>query len=127
MQHRPRRPGGGRRPRTGTRAPVIERSGGPPAAPAAPRGPVELPAALSVKELSERIGASPAAIIRELLQNGIPASINQTIDYETAAIVASDLGVEVHEKVLDGHGPLTTAEEDRPEDLVARPPVVTVM
>jgi translation initiation factor IF-2 len=80
-----------------------------------------------VKDFAERAGIGPSNVIRELLQNGIIASINQTIDYDTAAIVAADLGFEVREMAATAEeGP---AEEivDRPEDLLPRPPVVTVM
>lgn len=104
------------------------------AAPSAPNGtvavaapsPVSLPPALTVKELSERLNVSAAAVIRELLQSGVIASINQTIDFDTAAIVAADLGIEVREMGLEGLG--EEAEGEVGEDkLVPRPPVVTVM
>jgi len=79
-----------------------------------------------VKEFADRVGVSASNVIRELLQNGMAATINQTIDFDTAAIVAADLGVEVVEMVLTTE---TAADkiEDREEDLVPRPPVVTVM
>jgi len=82
---------------------------------------------LSVKDFAEKAGISPSNVIRELLQNGIIASINQTIDYETAAIVAVDLGIEVKEMTFDEDAIQAEEEADRPEDLVPRPPVVTVM
>ncbi|HZT06607.1 MAG TPA: translation initiation factor IF-2 [Chloroflexota bacterium] len=96
-------------------------------APAAPKAPVELPPSISVKDFADRIGVSPSNVIRELLQNGIIASINQTIDYETAAIVAGDLGLEVREMSIQVDGSAGEEEPDRPEDLQPRPPVVTVM
>src|SRR4051794_26943071 len=125
MQRRPpRRPGGRRRPSGGASATTLDRNG--PAAPVLPKEPVDVPASLSVKEFAERTGVSASTVIRELLQNGVIASINQTIDFDTAAIVAADMGFEVREMA-----PLAQAEidqtEDRPEDLVPRPPVVTVM
>jgi translation initiation factor IF-2 len=96
-------------------------------APILPTGPIDLPPALTVKEFSERLGVSPSVVIRDLLQNGVIASLNQTIDYETAAIVAADLGGEVRPMTLD----LRIAAGDQagisPEDLAPRPPVVTVM
>ncbi len=81
---------------------------------------------MSVKEFAERISVTPSAVIRELLQNGVIASINQTIDFDTAAIVAVGLGVEVTEMSLEVE---TAADqiEDREEDLLPRPPVITVM
>jgi len=92
----------------------------------APSGPVEIPPTLTVKEFAERLGVSASSVIQKLLQNGIIASINQTIDYDTAAIVAGDLGYEVTEMTFDEVGAADQAE-DREEDLVSRPPVVTVM
>jgi len=93
---------------------------------ALPTGPVEIPATLTVKEFAESLNVSASAVIQKLLQNGIIASINQTIDYDTAAIVASDLGLEVKEMTFEEiHA--GEESEDREEDLESRPPVVTVM
>jgi len=125
MQYRGRRPprrrGGPARQR-----PTDASANSAAAAVAALPTEVELPPTLTVKEFSEKLNTSASTVIRELLQNGIIASINQTIDYDTAAIVAADLGVEVREMTFD------TAEtadqgQDREEDLEPRPPVVTVM
>src|SRR3990170_3380281 len=73
-----------------------------PAAPAAgPRNgqrPLEIPRALSVKELGDLMGVSPVEVIKELMKNGVMASINQVIDFDTAAIVAHDMGFEPAEQ-----------------------------
>ncbi len=120
----PRRSG---RPRRGPAAVATQ---APPSAPpsrALPSGPVSLPPALTVKELAERLTVSAAAVIRELLQNGVIASINQTVDFDTAAIVASDLGVEVVESGLDALAEEPEKEAEGDERLAPRPPVITVM
>jgi translation initiation factor IF-2 len=91
-----------------------------------PKGPVEIPQSLTVKDFAERTGVPAATVIRELLQNGVIASINQTIDFDTAAIVAADLGFEVRE-LAPVAAPAVEETEDRPEDLLPRPPVITVM
>jgi translation initiation factor IF-2 len=105
------------------------------------RGPIELPPTITVKDLAELLGVSPADIIRELIKSGIFATINQLIDRDTASLVASDLGYEVAEPVPvaaasedeEGSGPAPEAakevlfEEDDPADLVDRAPIVTVM
>jgi translation initiation factor IF-2 len=103
------------------------------------RGPVELPATITVKELAELLGVNPADVIRELIKSGIFATINQLIDRDTASLVAEELGYEIAESVAvaageDGaEGPAPEAakevlfEEDAPADLVARAPIVTVM
>jgi len=84
-----------------------------------------------VKDLAELLGVSPAQVIKELLSNGILATINQTIDYDTAAVVASDLGFETKEREVPSEEQEAAAVpeevEDRPEDLLPRPPVVTIL
>src|SRR5207302_11472559 len=54
----------------------------------------ELPPVVTVKEMSELMSISAVDIIKALMKNGIMATINNQLDYETAAIVASDLGYE---------------------------------
>jgi len=65
-------------------------------APAAVRqqGPVELPGSIAVKDLATALSVSHAEIIKELIRNGIFATINQTIDFDTASLVAAELGFE---------------------------------
>jgi translation initiation factor IF-2 len=97
-------------------------------APAVPKS-VELPPVLTVKDLAERLNLTPVDIIKALMKNGVMATINQELDYDTAAIVAGDLGVEVLEAptILDE---IVQQEEEEVEDeanLVERPPVVTIM
>ena len=55
---------------------------------------LEIPRVLSVKELADLMGVSPVEVIKELMKNGVMAAINQVIDFDTAAIVASDMGFE---------------------------------
>lgn len=93
------------------------------------RAPVELPSRMTVQELAERLGASPTQVISALVAQNILLTINQSVDYETAAKVAADLGFEVLEAGTaeaheDGRGE-APAEDDA--HLVSRPPVVTVM
>lgn len=56
---------------------------------------IELPASISVRQLAETIQASPIDIIKTLMANGVMANINQQIDFDTAAVVASEMGFEV--------------------------------
>src|SRR5712692_10848121 len=58
---------------------------------------VELPRALTVKELGDLLRVSAVEIIKELMKNGLMASINQVIDYDTAAIIATDFGFDPKE------------------------------
>src|SRR5215204_5245752 len=55
---------------------------------------VLVPDFLTVREVAELIDASPIEVMKKLIANGIMASINQQVDYETAAIVIEDLGFE---------------------------------
>ena len=61
----------------------------------ATRGAVEIPDSITVKELAELIGINSADVIRELIRSGIFATINQTIDRDTAALVTEELGFQV--------------------------------
>ena len=95
---------------------------------------VEIPEAITVKEFGEKTGLNPVKIIGELMKNGILANINQTIDYETALIIADDFGIKLRRrrseaKVEDiSTGNLETLIKENDErDLVVRPPIVTVM
>src|SRR5256885_1496297 len=65
----------------------------------------ELPPVVTVKEMSETMGISAVDIIKALMKNGVMATINNQLDYETAAIVAGDLGYET----IPAH---TEVEED---------------
>ncbi len=97
-------------------------------------GVVELPAAISVKEFGEKCGLSIAAIMAALLKNGIMATINQKLDYDTAAIIAGELGVEVKKAAVEASSEqLLEAKleyllkEDDASVLKIRPPIVSVM
>jgi len=96
---------------------------------------VEIPDFLTVRQLAELMAVSSIVVIKELMNAGIMANINQQIDYETAAIIAQEMGFEPREetpateKVEDGPTLLWErlyAHED-PEKLETRPPVVTVL
>ena len=95
---------------------------------------LEIPRVLSVKELGDLMAVSPVEVIKELMKNGVMASINQVIDFDTAAIVATDMGfeaVEAHhaeqaEVTVDRATGRPTIEEDESK-LQNRPPVVTIM
>jgi len=97
---------------------------------------IELPPIITVRELADSIQASPIEVIKTLMANGVMANINQQIDFDTAAVVAAEMGydatLESQEVGADeevGEIPLwrrVIANED-PEDLVFRPPIVTIL
>src|SRR5467141_599335 len=68
------------------------------AARAAEAGPIELPSVVSVSDLAGLLGVPVTQVIKTLFTNGTVATINQALDYDTAAIVATDLGFEVREQ-----------------------------
>ena len=99
---------------------------------------VEIPPQLTVRELAEQLDVSPIAVIKELMNNGIMASINQSIDFDTAAIVGEEMGFEiipVQEEELEPVAELEKAvslrhqfiEDEDPANLEPRPPVVTIL
>ena len=103
----------------------------PSPARAAPPSTVVLPDAVTVKGLGERLGISPIEAIKRLMTHGVMAAMNDTIDYETAALVAAELGVEprrmaapdaVDAAVRDAGG---AADADGAG--AARPPVVAIL
>ncbi len=97
-------------------------------------GVITIPSQTSVKEFAEKAGVQVPKIISALMKNGVLANINQQIDFETASIVALELGI-----TLEREQPMVSVEallkndlaslmkEDDPTKLVTRPPIVTVM
>ena len=89
---------------------------------------VQIPDEISVGELASRMKKTGAEVVKCLMKNGVMASLSQLIDFDTAAIIAEEMGckvekevvVTIEEKLIDVH-------EDKPEDLVPRAPVVVVM
>ena len=84
---------------------------------------------ITVRDLTERIGKPAGEIIKKLMLLGIMATINQELDFDTASLVASEFGVTLEMKLDKTAEDALSAEnvEDSEEDLVPRPPVVTIM
>ena len=108
-----------------------------PAAPAPRETTITVHSAIVVKDLAEKLGVRPNQIIMELMKMGVLASINQTVDSDTAVKIAAAHGVEaIVEKsrrnseakpVMRDPGADDEIPEDRPDQLVPRPPVVTFL
>lgn len=97
---------------------------------------VEIPEFVTVRELATLLDASPIDVIKELMNSGVMANINQQLDFDTAAIVAADMGFaarlpvpEAKEKEPEESRPLMVRllADEKPEDLQPRPPVVTML
>ncbi|HET6443515.1 MAG TPA: translation initiation factor IF-2 [candidate division Zixibacteria bacterium] len=98
---------------------------------------IEIPDYLTIRELADVMEASPIDVIKELMNNGIMANINQQIDFDTAAIVAEEMGFDAVPLVLEvaveeeeaADQPVwrqILAEEEE-ENLISRPPVITML
>ena len=89
---------------------------------------VKIPDEITVGELASRMKKTAGEVIKCLMKNGVLAAINQTIDYDTAEFVATELGckvekeitITIEDRIIDDH-------EDTAEELVTRAPVVVVM
>lgn len=89
---------------------------------------IEIPDEITVGELAARLKVTAATVIKKLMAAGVMASISQVIDYDTAALVAIDLGAKVEkEVVVTIEDRLIDDSEDKEENLVPRSPVVVVM
>ncbi len=94
---------------------------------------VSLPAYIKVKDYVDLLKLPISDVIKALLKNGIMANINEEIDYETAAIIAQDLGFEIGEQQVEAVGDFGQASlverlaNEGEADLKARPPIVAVM
>src|SRR5439155_7768367 len=122
------RPGGGGRP-----AATQRRDQGPrPAAPQMPAAPppvtrtITLAEGMTVKDLADKLDIRVKDVLSKLLMKRLMMTINSTLDTETATMIAREFGADVQmrsfEEELQVH-----AEDARPEDVVMRAPVVTVM
>ena len=89
---------------------------------------VKIPDEIAVGELASRMKKTGAEVVKCLIKNGVMASLSDVIDYETAAIIAEEMGCKVeHEVIVTIEEKLIDVSEDKEEDLVPRAPVVVVM
>ena len=97
---------------------------------------IELPVSITVRDLAQMIKTSPIQVIKILMANGVMANINQQVDFETAAVVASEMGFEASLEVMETEQEKDTSEiplwrrliaDESPAHLVPRPPVVTIL
>ena len=89
-----------------------------------------LPETMTVQYLSEVLNQNPIDVIKQLMRNGIMASMNQVVDYQVATLVSTALGIRTSlvEAPTAAKAPSTKASEDLDNaDMVVRPPGVTVV
>jgi translation initiation factor IF-2 len=98
---------------------------------------IEVPPVITVRELAKLMAVSPIEIIKELMNNGMMANINQQIDFDTVAIIGEGMGYEIVAPTAPEPEPVTTEQDlplhrrlianEDPDQLRPRPPVVTVL
>ena len=120
----PHRPGGRRahyrRARVQTPAPT-------PAPPPPITRTITLAEGMTVKDLAGRLEVKPKDILKKLIERRVMMTINTTLDSETATMIAREFGAEVNMRTFEEEMVVIEAEETKPEDIVVRAPVVTVM
>lgn len=83
---------------------------------------------ITVQELAKQLGKKASEVIMKLMSMGMMATMNQELDFETASIIAEEYGATIELKATMEENLFSeNEEEDAPEDLVTRPPVVTIM
>ena len=88
---------------------------------------IKLPETIAVKDLASKMSYTAAEVVKKLFMMGVMATINQEIDFDTAALVASEFGVTCEELPPEVDPTEIPEIEDDPKTLKLRPPVVTVM
>jgi translation initiation factor IF-2 len=87
---------------------------------------IKIDEAIVLSELAKRMGIKANEIIKSMMEMGSMATVNQTIDFDTASLIASEFNYEVERASFEEEA-LLKQEVDDPEKLVSRPPVVTIM
>lgn len=87
---------------------------------------IKMQETVTVAELAKAMGLKGAELLGALLKQGVMVHINQAIDFETASLVSEGFGYELELDMFQEET-LLAESEDRPEDLIPRPPVVTIM
>ncbi len=90
---------------------------------------VKLSETMTVKEFAEAIKKTSADVIKRLMKLGVMATVNQEIDFDTAAIIADEYGITAEKEVVITEEDILfdDSEDDNEDELVPRPPVVVVM
>src|SRR5574339_293301 len=96
---------------------------------------IELPSSIVIRDLAQKIEKSPIDLIKKLMSNGVMATINQAVDFDTAAIVVAEYGFEAVPEVVEevvvetGEVPLwrRMIAGENESQLTSRPPVVTIL
>jgi len=88
---------------------------------------IEIPDSITVGDLAKKLQVKASEVIVKLMNMGVMATINDVIDSDTASLVAYEFGAEVKVVSIYDEVKVEDTEEDRPEDMKPRPPIVTIM
>jgi len=88
---------------------------------------IKIDETIVLSDLAKRMGIKASEMIKKLLMLGIMATVNQTIDFETAVLVASEFEYEVEKASFEEESVMNLDESDDPDKMAMRPPVVTIM
>ncbi len=91
---------------------------------------IEIPQTITVGEFASKMGKTGAEVIMKLMKNGIMATMNQSIDFETAELIGLEFEITVKPEIVitkEDQLMMEYGEEDKAEDLQERPPIVVVM
>ena len=139
---KPKSGGGKKRRRVVIDASATNRSARPSPAPAQPKEPRQAPVeeeeeqqssavrvepGATVKDLADALGIPPTQVIKVLMGLGEMKTVTQTLSIEEIELIAEEIGTEVEVAAVEEPAPEEVLPEDSPEDLVEKPPVVTVM
>ena len=104
-----------------------------PQTPATPAPPppitrtITLAEGMTVKDLAARLEVKPKDVLKKLIERRVMMTINTTLDSETATTIAREFGADVKMRTFEEEMVVIEAEETKPDDLIVRAPVVTVM
>jgi len=87
---------------------------------------IKIDEAIVLSDLAKRMGIKAGEMIKTLMAMGVMATVNQTIDFDTAVLVAAEFDYEVERATFEEDA-IIRVEKDDPEKLIERPPVVTIM
>ena len=82
---------------------------------------------MTVKDLADKLEVKAKEVLKKLIEKRLMMNINTTLDTETATMIARELGADVKMRSFEEEVGVLESEDSRPEDLVPRAPVVTVM
>ena len=88
---------------------------------------ITLAEGMTVKDLAERLEVKPKDVLKKLIERRVMMTINTTLDSETATTIAREFGADVKMRTFEEEMVVIEAEEAKPDDLIVRAPVVTVM